>query len=115
MLYITYGTNDVVMEETIVFNLFNSISFAFIAIVLLATYGINEIATKIAKKKLPRYFKCIISLIVGILTAILYICKFDSSLETVLLSFLISTFGYDLILKPIFKRITQRFADSKSV
>lgn len=47
MLYITYGTNDVVMEETIVFNLFNSISFAFIAIVLLATYGINEIATKI--------------------------------------------------------------------
>ena len=47
MLYITYGTNDVVMEETIVFNLFNSISFAFIAIVLLASYSINEIVKEL--------------------------------------------------------------------
>ena len=54
------------MEETIIFNLFNSISFAFIAIVLLTTYGINEIITKITKKKLPRYFKSLVSLIVGI-------------------------------------------------
>lgn len=115
MLYITYGPKDVVMEETIVFNLFNSISFAFIAIVLLATYGINEIATKIAKKKLPRYFKSLVSLIVGIATMGLYLYKLDASLETVLLSFLICTFGYDLIIKPILKAIKRHFADSKSV
>ena len=115
MLYITYGTNDVVMEETIVFNLFNSISFAFIAIVLLATYGINDIVTKITKKKLPRYFKSLVSLIVGIATIVLYLYKLDASLETVLLSFLICTFGYDLIIKPILKAIKRHFADSKSV
>lgn len=107
------------MEETIVFNLFNSISFAFIAIVLLVTYGINEIATKIAtkiaKKKLPRYFKSLVSLIVGIVTMVLYLYKLDASLETVLLSFLICTFGYDLIIKPILKAIKRHFADSKSV
>ena len=103
------------MEETIIFNLFNSISFAFIAIVLLATYGINEIITKITKKKLSRYFKSLVSLIVGIATMVLYLYKLDASLETVLLSFLICTFGYDLIIKPILKAIKRHFADSKSV
>lgn len=103
------------MEETIIFNLFNSISFAFIAIVLLTTYGINEIITKITKKKLSRYFKSLVSLIVGIATMGLYLYKLDTSLETVLLSFLICTFGYDLIIKPILKAIKRHFADSKSV
>ena len=102
------------MEETIIFNLFNSISFAFIAIVLLTTYGINEIITKITKK-LPRYFKSLVSLIVGIAIMVLYLYKLDASLETVLLSFLICTFGYDLIIKPILKAIKRHFADSKSV
>ena len=96
------------MEETIIFNLFNSISFAFIAIVLLTTYGINEIITKITKKSL-------VSLIVGIAIMVLYLYKLDASLETVLLSFLICTFGYDLIIKPILKAIKRHFADSKSV
>ena len=95
------------MEETIIFNLFNSISFAFIAIVLLTTYGINE--------KLSRYFKSLVSLIVGIAIMVLYLYKLDASLETVLLSFLICTFGYDLIIKPILKAIKRHFADSKSV
>ena len=103
------------MEETIIFNLFNSISFAFIAIVLLTTYGINEIITKITKKKLPRYFKSLVSLLVGIAIMVLYLYKLDASLETVLLSFLICTFGYDLIIKPILKAIKRHFADSNSV
>lgn len=103
------------MEETIIFNLFNSISFVFIAIVLLTTYGINEIITKITKKKLSRYFKSLVSLIVGIVIMVLYLYKLDASLETVLLSFLICTFGYDLIIKSILKAIKRHFADSKSV
>lgn len=103
------------MENTLLLQLIQSISIVYIAIVCLTTYGIIQTISNITKGKVSRKAKSIISLIVGILTAILYICKFDSSLETVLLSFLISTFGYDLILKPIFKRITQRFADSKSV
>ncbi len=69
------------VEETIIFNLFNSISFAFIAIVLLTTYGINEIITKITKKKLPRYFKSLVSLIVGIAIMVLYLYKLDASLK----------------------------------
>ena len=77
------------------------------------SYGFN--ATKIAKKKLPRYFKSLVSLIVGIATMMLYLYKLDASLETVLLSFLICTFGYDLIIKPILKAIKRHFADSKSV
>ena len=103
------------MEETIVLISFNSISFAFIAIMLLATYGINEIATKIAKKKLPRYFKSLVSLIVGIATMVLYLYKLDASLETVLLSFLICTFGYDLIIKPILKAIKRHLLILKSI
>ena len=103
------------MEDTLLLQLIQSISIVYIAIVCLTTYGIIQTISNITKCKVSRKAKSIISLIVGILTAILYICKFNSSLETVLLSFLISTFGYDLILKPIFKRITQHFADSKSV
>lgn len=103
------------MEDTLLLQLIQSISIVYIAIVCLTTYGIIQTISNITKCKVSRKAKSIISLIVGILTAVFYICKFDASLETVLLSFLISTFGYDLILKPIFKRITQRFADSKSV
>lgn len=103
------------MKNTLLLQLIQSISIVYIAMVCLTTYGIIQTISNITKCKVSRKAKSIISLIVGILTAILYICKFDASLETVLLSFLISTFGYDLILKPIFKRITQHFADSKSV
>lgn len=103
------------MEDTLLLQLIQSISIVYIAIVCLTTYGIIQTISNITKCKVSRKAKSIISLIVGILTAILYICEFNASLETVLLSFLISTFGYDLLLKPIFKRITQRFADSKSV
>lgn len=103
------------MEDTLLLQLFQSISLVYIAIVCLTTYSIIQTIQNIFKAKVSRKAKSIITLIVGILTAILYIFKLDTSLETILLSFLISTFGYDLILKPIFKRITQRFADSKSV
>lgn len=103
------------MEDALLLQLFQSISLVYIAIVCLTTYGIIQTIQNISKAKVSRKAKSIITLIVGILTAIFYIFKLDASLETVLLSFLISTFGYDLILKPIFKRITQRFADSKSV
>lgn len=103
------------MEDTLLLQLFQSISLVYIAIVCLTTYGIIQTIQNISKAKISRKAKSIITLIIGILTAILYIFKLDASLETVLLSFLISTFGYDLILKPIFKRITQRFADSKNV
>lgn len=103
------------MEDTLLLQLFQSISLVYIAIVCLTTYGIIQIIQNISKAKVSRKAKSIITLIVGIFTAILYMFKLDASIETVLLSFLISTFGYDLILKPIFKRITQRFADSKSV
>ena len=103
------------MEDTLLLQLFQSIRLAYIAIVCLTTYGIIQTIQNISKAKVSRKAKSVITLIVGILTAILYVFKLDASLETVLLSFLISTFGYDLILKPIFKRITQRFADSKSV
>lgn len=103
------------MKDALLLQLFQSISLVYIAIVCLTTYGIIQTIQNISKAKVSRKAKSIITLIVGILTAILYIFKLDASLETVLLSFLISTFGYDLILKPIFKRITQRFADSKSV
>ena len=103
------------MEDTLLLQLFQSISLVYIAIVCLITYGIIQTIQNISKAKISRKAKSIITLIVGILTAILYVFKLDASLETVLLSFLISTFGYDLILKPIFKRITQRFANSKSV
>ena len=101
------------MEDTLLLQLIQSISIVYIAIVCLTTYGIIQTIQNISK--VSRKAKSIITLIVGILTAILYIFKLYASLETVLLSFLISTFGYDLILKSIFKRITQRFADSKSV
>lgn len=103
------------MEDTLLLQLFQSISLVYIAIVCLTTYGIIQTIQNISKAKVSRKAKSIITLIVGILTAILYVFKLDASLETVLFSFLISTFGYDLILKPIFKRITQRFADSESV
>lgn len=103
------------MEDTLLLQLIQSISIVYITIVCLTTYGIIQTIQNIFKAKVSRKAKSIITLIVGILTAILYIFKLDASLETVLLSFLISTFGYDLILKPIFKRITQHFADSKSV
>ena len=103
------------MEDTLLLQLIKSISIVYIAIICLTTYGIIQTIQNISKAKVSRKAKSIITLIVGILTAILYIFKLDASLETVLLSFLISTFGYDLILKSIFKRITQRFADSKSV
>lgn len=103
------------MEDTLLLQLFQSISLVYIAIVCLITYGIIQTIQNIFKAKVSRKAKSIITLIIGILTAILYVFKLDASLETILLSFLISTFGYDLILKPIFKRITQRFADSKSV
>lgn len=103
------------MEDTLLLQLIQSISIVYIAIVCLTTYGIIQTISNITKCKVSRKAKSIISLIVGILTAILYICKLDASLETVLLSFLISTFGYDLLFKPMFKRITQRCADSKNV
>lgn len=103
------------MEDTLLLQLIQSISIVYIAIVCLTTYGIIQTISNITKCKVSRKTKSIISLIVGILTAILYVCEFDASLETVLLSFLISTFGYDLLLKPMFKRITHYCADSKNV
>ena len=98
------------IEQTMFMQLLNSVSLVFIAIVCLITYGINETFKGILKKPLPRNVKSIISLIVGILVAIFYIYKLETSIESVLLSFLICTFGYDLILKPILKAIKAKFS-----
>lgn len=102
------------MEETLLLSLIQSISFVYIVIVCLTTYGIIQMITSIKKTKVSRQSKSLISFIVGIVTAVLYIYKLNASIETVLLSFLICTFGYDLILKPIFKGIKKHFTDSKS-
>lgn len=103
------------IEETILMQLLNNVSLVFISIVCLITYGIIEVLKGILKKDIPRNIKSIISLIVGISVMMFYIYKLNASLEMVLLSFLICTFGYDLIIKPIFKAIKRHFADSKSV
>ena len=103
------------IEETILMQLLNNVSLVFISIVCLITYGIIEVLKGILKKDIPRNIKSIISLIVGVSVMMFYIYKLNASLEMVLLSFLICTFGYDLIIKPIFKAIKRHFADSKSV
>lgn len=103
------------IEETILMQLLNNVSLVFISIVCLITYGIIEVLKGILKKDIPRNIKSIISLIVGVSVIMFYIYKLNASLEMVLLSFLICTFGYDLIIKPIFKAIKQHFADSKNV
>lgn len=90
--------------------LLNSVSLVFIAIVCLITYGIIETIKGIRKKPVSRNVKSIISLVVGILVAIFYIYKLEASIESILLSFLICTFGYDLILKPILKAIKAKFS-----
>lgn len=103
------------IEETILMQLLNNVSLVFISIVCLITYGIIEVLKGILKKDIPRNIKSIISLIVGVSVMMFYIYKLNASLEMVLLSFLICTFGYDLIIKPILKAIKRHFADSKSV
>ena len=103
------------IEETILMQLLNNVSLVFISIVCLITYGVIEVLKSILKKDIHRNIKSIISLIVGVSVMMFYIYKLNASLETVLLSFLICTFGYDLIIKPIFKAIKRHFADSKSV
>lgn len=90
--------------------LLNSVSLVFITIVCLITYGIIETIKGIRKKPVSRNVKSIISLVVGILVAIFYIYKLEASIESILLSFLICTFGYDLILKPILKAIKAKFS-----
>lgn len=98
------------IEQTMFMQLLNSVSLVFIAIVCLITYGIIETIKGIRKKPVSRNVKSIISLVVGILVAIFYIYKLKASIESILLSFLICTFGYDLILKPIFKAIKAKFS-----
>lgn len=98
------------IEQTMFIQLLNSVSLVFIAIVCLITYGIIETIKGIRKKPVSRNVKSIISLVVGILVAIFYIYKLKASIESILLSFLICTFGYDLILKPIFKAIKAKFS-----
>lgn len=102
------------IESNILFPLLSSISFTFIAIVCLITYEVNKLYKAIYKKNLPRNGKSITSLIVGIIVSILYITKLDMPIDSILLSFLVCTFGYDLILKPLFKGIKKRFIGSKS-
>lgn len=98
------------IEQTMFIQLLNSVSLVFIAIVCLITYGIIETINGIRKKPVSRNVKSIISLVVGILVAIFYIYKLEASIESILLSFLICTFGYDLILKPILKTIKAKFS-----
>lgn len=97
------------MEQTAFIQLLQSINFVFIAIVCLITYGIIQLSNTLIKKEIPRTAKSIISLIIGIIVAIIYIKFMDVSLESILLSFLICTFGYDIILKPLFKSIIKKF------
>lgn len=103
------------MEETILLQLIQSISIVFISIVCLSTYGIIRIVSNIIKGKVSRQIKSLISLIIGILISILYIYKLNASIETVLLSFLICTFGYDLIIKPITKNIFKSISNIKNI
>ena len=97
------------MEDTMFISLVSSINVVFIAIVCLVTYGINDTITRFTKKELSRNFKSIVSLVVGIITACAYIKFHMASTEGVLLSFLICTFGYDLILKPMLNSFKNRF------
>ena len=97
------------MEDLLIMQLFQSISVAYIAIVCLLTYGINKTITGYFKLSLSRNAKCIISLAVSVCMAIYYIYELNASIETVLLSALICTFGYDLIFKPIIKKIEAKF------
>lgn len=97
------------MEDSLIMQLFQSISVAYIAIVCLLTYGINKTITGYFKLTLSRNAKSLISLVVSVCMAIYYVCRLQASVETVLLSALICTFGYDLILKPIIKRVEAKF------
>lgn len=102
------------METTIIAQLLDSISFSFIAIVCLLTYGVIKTIQGIIGCEISRLMKSIVALIAGIIMCIIYIVIVKASIETVLLSFLICTFGYDIILKPIIKCIEHKIKSMSS-
>jgi uncharacterized membrane protein HdeD (DUF308 family) len=86
-------------------DLLKDIAFSYILTLVLAAYSVIKIIDSFRKVGLPTNWKRVVTAIVGIIVAVIYVYLKYVTVEAVIPSYLAGVIGYDYFLKTALSRI----------
>ena len=90
------------------------VNVPYILCTIITIYFIIKSIESATKKPITSYFKSGIVIIIGGIYATIFNLKFHADHTTLLLSFVMSTFGYDLVIKPLLRKVGIHYKDYKT-
>lgn len=106
------------MNEVNNVDFLSMVDIPYIVCVMTTIYFVIKALEGFKKTHIPPWWKSTIVILIGIIYGIVFKQYFETKSQILLLSFVVSTFGYDLIMKPLLKKIGINYkeytADTKS-
>jgi len=93
------------MNETSSVDFLSMVDIPYIVCVMTTIYFAIKVLEGLKKTHVPPWWKSAIVIIIGIIYGEIFDQYFDTKHQVLLLSFVVSTFGYDLVMKPLLKKI----------
>jgi len=108
----TVATTPIIPTANI--DLLSMVNLPYILCTIITIYFIIKSIESNINKPISSYIKSAIVISIGILYAIIFNLKFHIDHSALLLSFVLSTFGYDLIIKPLLRKVGIHYKDYKT-
>lgn len=81
------------------------VNIPYMLCTIVTIYFIIKSIDTATKKTITSYIKSGIVVLIGGIYAFIFSLKFNADHSTLLLSFVLSTFGYDLVIKPLLRKV----------
>lgn len=94
-------------------DLMSMVNLPYILCTIITIYFVIKSIETTTNKPIHTWYKSGIVMLIGTVYAVIFNIKFHADQTALLLSFVLSTFGYDLIIKPILRKIGIHYKDYK--
>ena len=108
----TIPTNPIIPTSTLDF--MSMVHIPYMICTMITIYFIIKSIESITNKPITSWFKSGIVVVIGSIYATIFNLKFHVDHSALLLSFVLSTFGYDLLVKPLLRKVGIHYKDYKT-
>jgi len=93
-------------------NILDMINVSYILCTMITIYSVIKLIEN--NKPISSYIKSAIVLSIGLIYGLIFDVEFNANHNSLLSSFVLSTFGYDLIIKPLLRKLGLHYKDYKT-
>lgn len=101
-------------QPTATIDFMSMVNIPYMLCTIITIYFVIKSIESTTNKPIHTWYKSGLVTLIGIIYATIFNIKFNTDHSVLLLSFVLSTFGYDLIIKPLLRKIGIHYKDYRT-